>query len=134
MRKKVYIVTKGYYDDYTICGVYSTQELAEKMWKIFDDSRSSEWNAANIEEYELDKTPPEFVEGKKRYIVVLKNSGAVEDVYQSAPWGCCGLIEDSVPWHNNQGWTFTVWATTKKEALKKAKERLHQLIAEKQAT
>ena len=133
MGKKVYIVTKGYYDDYTICGVYSTQELAEKMRKVFDDSRKSKWDEARIEEYEIDKLPPDFVEGKKRYIVKLKRSGAIDEVYQTTPWTEEGLAEEITPWFNNQGWSFVVWATTRKEAIKKAKERLHQLIAEKQA-
>ena len=133
MGKKVYIVTKGYYDDYSICGVYSTQELAEKMRKVFDDSRKSKWDEARIEEYEMDKLPPDFVEGKKRYIVRLKRSGAVDEVYQATPWTEGGLVEEVVPWHNNQGWSFVVWANTRRQAIKKAKEKLLQLLANEQA-
>ena len=50
--KKVYVVTSGEYSDYSIVGVCSTRDNAEKM--VVADNARSMFCDARIEEYELD--------------------------------------------------------------------------------
>lgn len=52
---KIYVVTKGIYSDYHICGVAVNRKIAEKIAKYVDSSNLSEYSdKANIEEYETD--------------------------------------------------------------------------------
>ena len=50
--KKVYVVTSGEYDDYSIVGVCSTKKIADKMVEAND--ASCMFKDARIEEYEMD--------------------------------------------------------------------------------
>ena len=53
---RIYIVTRGRYSDYTICGAYSTLALAEGALPIFDGNGGSE--SARVEEFPIDEQLP----------------------------------------------------------------------------
>jgi len=74
---KVYVITKGEYSDYHICGVAVDAERAEVIRKHFDE----EWDPANIEEYDTDNYLDENLL-YSYYITILK-SGEVDYAYQN---------------------------------------------------
>ena len=50
---KVYVLTQGRYSDYSIVGIYSSMELAQKAYKLLE--AHNYWDGPNdIEEWELD--------------------------------------------------------------------------------
>ena len=57
---KVYVVTEGYYSDYKILAVFSTREKAERYIKLCQKYRDL-LNSLEIEEFELDREPEEYV-------------------------------------------------------------------------
>ena len=50
--KKIYVVTRGEYDDYRIVAAFSTYELAEQY---MEKHLATKYDPVWIEEYELDK-------------------------------------------------------------------------------
>lgn len=81
MSDKAWLVTSGYYSDYSVCAFFSTEEKA--------DAYAAATNAANgtkegsdyglrVEEYDLD---PDYVErGSKGFEVLVSESGDVVSV------------------------------------------------------
>lgn len=47
---KVYVITKGKYSDYHVCGVATDKETAEKLRVLNTDK----WDEANVEEFDTD--------------------------------------------------------------------------------
>lgn len=52
----IYVITKGCYSDYHICGVATSREIAEKMKKVFSDR----YNEADIEEFQENEYPQDY--------------------------------------------------------------------------
>lgn len=67
---KVYIITKGEYSDYHICGVSDDKERAEFLRKYFSD----DWRQAEIEIYDTDDFTP-VLEGNEMYTVTFNPDG-----------------------------------------------------------
>ena len=128
---KIYVVTKGDYSDYTIHGVYSTEELADEAAVLYSDSSDD----AEVETYELDDMP-DHVPGQKPWTVRMDKGGnaystsraSVDcfDVYNSM----CGPSGGTNSWDKSpDAMWFNVWAKDMKHAVKIANERRVQLIA-----
>ena len=114
-KKEVYVVTRGWYSDYSIEAVFSSEKKAQLLVNILDDAR--------IETYEIDSV--EIKEGHRCYIVRMKKDGTVVDVYQSRT-----SIDDiavSFDLHKNL-WSFQ-FAKDEEHAIKIANERRAQIIA-----
>lgn len=71
--EKVYMVTKGIYSEYKVCGVFSTKEKAERFITMFQDD--ADYN--DIEEMELNPIDKISI-GRLPYIVVINKSGNIE--------------------------------------------------------
>ncbi len=121
--KEIYIVTKGVYSDYRICGVFSKREDADLFAKVF---------CGVVEVYPLDSFPLEKLrEGWKAYRVEMDKYGDViywcedEDGYDAlkADWRECTRFD-------TQGHMITtVIARDPQHAAKIANERRTQLLA-----
>lgn len=69
---KVYVITKGEYSDYHICGVALDEERAKILAKKF----SSRWDDAEVEEYDTEKW--EEAASKNLYSIRFDEKGHVE--------------------------------------------------------
>lgn len=69
---KVYVITKGCYSDYHICGVVTDQEAAEKLVKLYSDRRDD----AEIEVFDTD-VPMGYLSGRLPYKVHFESNSMV---------------------------------------------------------
>lgn len=69
---KVYVITKGVYSDYHICGVAVDREIAEKLVPLFSDKLYD----AHIEEYDTDR-PLQCLAGRFPFTVYFYRDGDV---------------------------------------------------------
>lgn len=63
---KVYVITKGYYSDFHICAVTLDEQEANRLEKIYTDSRDD----ARVEEYDTDDHQP-LLCGRLPYVVTF---------------------------------------------------------------
>ena len=117
---KLLLVAAGYYSDYHLCGIYSTQEKAEYAKKLYD--------ADEIEEYALDELPV-HPKGMLLFSVSMKKDGDDSHVYQRD----ASEAEDADEWqplgNPTERFEFHMWAKDEEHAIKIANERRVQLIA-----
>ena len=78
----VYIVTHGDYSDYSILAAFSTREMAERFVAAYNQGESY-YDKADIEEYELDCPPDNWV----TYTVWFNEAGDV--TYLSSNVSAC---------------------------------------------
>jgi hypothetical protein len=115
---KLFMVTDGSYSDYHVCGIYSTQEAAERAKQVFNAHNS-------IEEIELDAVPAS-PPGLWRWGLRMEDDGSVPD----APYReSCEGVTESIKWFPMLVWAgqrpsvyFSVWAEDRKHAIKVANE------------
>lgn len=73
---KIYVLTKGQYSDYHICGVFDNEELARGFVKLFDGSlNKEEYDRYMIEEYEVNPFKMEVGKGYNPYFVRMRKNG-----------------------------------------------------------
>ena len=71
---KIYVITKGEYSDYHICDVAIDKERAESLVKF----HSSEYELAEIEEYDTEATPDEAIKNfEPIWYVHITPSGSI---------------------------------------------------------
>lgn len=130
MMTTIYLVSKGSYSDYHVCGVYSTREKADHAQKLFGDE-------AGIEVYDLDDVP-DAPPGLFRYSVTMSKSGDRARVCLVCVSGDVdpASVEFIPKFHS---WSepceahaadFRVWARDDEHAVKIANEKRTQMIAE----
>lgn len=74
--KKVYVLTKGCYSDYSIVGIFSTKEKLEEYKKYIPNN---DYN--DIEEYEINPNKPSLIKrGYSYWQVFMLKDGHVEKV------------------------------------------------------
>lgn len=79
---KVYVITKGAYSDYRICGVSLDKEEAQTIAQLCSDG----WGTAEVETYDPKEFSP-FLKGGKYYCVWLRGESVttietyIEDYY-----------------------------------------------------
>lgn len=122
--KFVYIVTKGKYSDYHICGVFSNRKRA----KFFADHIED----AKIEKWELD-SDVDILKHKQLYFVRMnKNGDTIEvgdiskDEFEVEYWNA---MRDESDFDINGNLFTTVFAKDEQEAVKIVNEKRIQLIA-----
>lgn len=125
---KIYVITKGEYSDYHICGVAVDKAEAKILARGYSDN----WDEARIEEYDTDNLSP-VLEGKTAYRVTFFRNG---DVYQidrrSIEYFEPGVM--LIPYPKNwNGATLHVflYADDEKSAIKIAAEKRAKFLAEK---
>ena len=118
---KVYIVTDGCYSDYTIRGVFSTEEKAKEYAAFFND-------ANEIEEYDLD-APFDFPTGMKPCNVHMGKDGN-GNIYWTDPEGFReSAAKISISYHGTPFLYRSMWARDKEHALKSTNEIRAMMIA-----
>jgi hypothetical protein len=122
-RMKVYIITKGEYSDYHICGVFSTMKVAKKASDLYGGD-------VEIEEHKLDVIPDHPVD-HLWYSVFMTKEGDTKNVSLSD-----STASRKVEWQPafELGVEFFMWAKDEKHAIKIANERRIQLIANNEWT
>jgi hypothetical protein len=126
----VWVVEQGEYSDYSVLGVYSTQEGAELAAGSVNgkDARASS-SLATVAEWPLDPNLEELRQGLSLWFVNMGKDGGVSSV------GKQGTLDPSnEPWWFNAGfgewrWIDCVWATDARHAVKVVNERRVQMIA-----
>ncbi len=127
----VYLVTTGEYSDYQVRGVYSSEERAGEVVKLY--------SSATIETYELD-VQPAHPTGKLWFEVQMKRDGSVEgcqhlgiDAREYVPENqdlVCEQTYHLADGEHRYDWmSFEMWARDKEHAVKIANERRASLIA-----
>jgi len=130
----IYIVTKGEYSDYHICGVFTDPIKAQEAKKLY----SEKCFETRVEEWEAD-IHTEHPAGTLIYQVIMSKDGIIDGVRQKsldiliAPHKNItkDIKEENITSRtgNNSYMSFTVWATDEAHAIKIANERREQLIA-----
>jgi hypothetical protein len=118
---KIYIATSGEYSDYTILGVFSSEENAKLI-------HGNDYDVS-IEEYELDTFVDLAKKGYKNYQVILNyETGDVESA-EVHSWG--SNFEYASCWYNlpPKKLNTTTLAKSREGAIKIVNERLAQLKA-----
>lgn len=123
--KKVYLVSRGSYSDYSIVALFSSKEKAETFMAYHPKTGYDSLN--DLEEFELDG-PTEFPVGKLAFRVRFTRDGEME-VAQTDPQ----YVRDFVrPYGDGKTMCTECWAADEKAAAKIANERRAQVIAENQ--
>lgn len=73
---KLYMVTTGEYEDYSVFGIYDTEDKANLVAGMLQDNEDN----VSIEPVELNRLYQEFLDGHNHYIVTIKKDGTVKDV------------------------------------------------------
>lgn len=124
---KVYVITKGEYSDYYICGVVTDQQKAETLARIMSDN----YGDARVEEYDTDEFSPIF-EGKSAYCVMfLENGDVFKIVEESISYFEPGVCESIPKWCNGIALQVRVYAKDQKSAVKIAAEKRAKFLAGK---
>lgn len=121
---KVYIVTTGYYSDYSIHSVYTNKELAIEVMDTLPES--------NIEEYEVDIVPDymnKIRNGYKVYYIQMKKDGTVRYMNECHPIEGECVMRLAVITPSIICLVGTIWAKSQEHALKIINEKRTMLIA-----
>jgi len=132
----VYIVTDGYYSDYSIRGVFTTKENAEKF------IQAHAFDGPLIEEYEADNLNEEIQNGNMLFDVRIDKDGNNAKAEKASPdYGgnykdyIEGAYVDENKWlgkdcSHNARIRNSVWAKDETHAIKIANERRIRVLAE----
>lgn len=125
---KVYVITKGIYEDYTICGVSVDEAAAEKIRKYFSDDEED----AQIEVFDTFDMIP-IIDNTTRYVVRFDYSGKLVSVREDRTWLTVDKKESPeiknlskiLPegWLN-MGYEVTLWADDPQDAFNHANDIL----------
>ena len=77
--KKIFVVTSGEYSDYSISGIFSTKQLAQKYIDSFGN-RDVYSSFNKIEVHNLDPFEIELRDGYKPYFLRMDKDGNVSDI------------------------------------------------------
>lgn len=120
---KVYLVTEGDYSDYHVIGVYSTQEKA-------NEAKELHMSTNDLEEYEVDHIAEGYVQGMKKYSIVMDRDGNLLESYYYGPVSAAyGRISTATKIHGLNGFNTHMWAESMEHAVKIANERRVRIIA-----
>ena len=130
---KVFLITSGTYEDYSIACICSTPEKAAEAVKLFEESK--------IEEYEMDAIP-EHPQGLFPYHVVMATNGEfMVEVANASMVKSMEVIKipqrlstsevlNRMPEYCQAHGTFYLWAKHEQDAVRIANEIRLQLIVE----
>lgn len=131
---KVYVITKGAYSDYHICGVATDKKKAEILRKAF----SNICDKAEIETYETDQFITEIESGFKLYDCALKDGEDLSISTYLYGLDCLDYMTDSDfrVRRFSKGWCapgygIKVWAKDEDHARKIAADKIAEYKARK---
>lgn len=118
---KVYLVSTGDYSDWTVRGLFSTLDLAEKCNAMLND-------ANGVEEWEVDALADRVQRGVSVWVVWSKDGG-VADVSNAYSFGVGGEeVIGVVEWFQ-RGMRVYVEAVDKAHAIKIAADKFREFVA-----
>ena len=123
---KVYLVSTGSYSDWSVRGLFSARETAEKCKALLEDSN-------NVEEWELDALADRVARGVTVWLVWSKEGGVV-DVSHTYANGfdclCGGEAMGRVAWFPDHGDKMRVYveATDEAHATKIAADKFREHV------
>lgn len=125
---KVYVITKGIYSNYHICGVALDKERANRLASFF----SSRYAKAEVEEYDTECIV-ERPDGTGMWSVSFKKD-LFEGVAAAANviTGLIGSDSEHVVYRSPEDMEVYVWAKDEESAIKIASERRAMYLAELQ--
>ena len=134
---KIYVITKGDYSDYHICGVATDPEKAERLAKIHTDR----WDDAQVEEYDTDRGE-DLLEGRFPFAVCFfdwrdprVDDEKENDSFEPGIEALDQLQEENVdflrPIYYGPKMTVRLYAPDEQTALKIAQDKRAQYLAEK---
>lgn len=131
MKSKVWLVSHGDYSEYTIDGVFDTEEKAKAFASYWDGVKGESEYAPcyEVEEMALNPGIPQIRKGYKLFLVRMGRDGDTLDVY------VCNFVGDDVSeifredWRGSSHLLTYCWAKDEQHAVKIANERRVQLIA-----
>lgn len=124
---KVYLVSTGSYSDWSVRGLFSTREIAEKCKAMLED-------ANDVEEWELDALADRVARGVKVWMVWSKDGGVV-DVAYAYDNGIDTLVKPEhtgkVVWFPDHGDKMRIYveATDEAHATKIASDKFREHVA-----
>ena len=119
---KCWTIEQGSYSDYRIVGVFSTEENAKRVLKIYNKTQT--YDEAYIEERDLDPIIAELNAGLHGYKVKHTAKGMFVE-----PCSDMLICEDC---RFKGGAVYYVWAENDQAAIKIAAERHAQFVAQQQ--
>ena len=138
--KTVWVVEQGSYSDYRVVGVFSSEENAQIIADVLNDSKDGIYDKASIDEWALDPGVHNLRKGYHLYRVFMREDGTVERCERQETNSY--TMKDGVRmWHRTRApfyqgnpdapdvVTATVWAKDDHHAIKITNEHRARLIA-----
>ena len=127
---KVYVITKGQYSDYRICGVSTDKDKARLLQKACDGHNI--WSESRIETYETDQYVTEIESGLQLYYCETNGDLNIVNIDKE----CLEPLEDEdfnpkTDKNKNYYWVY-VWAKDKDHARKIAVDKIAEYMAHKE--
>lgn len=124
---KVYVITKGAYSDYHICGVSLDKNMADKIAEGCSDS----YEDAEVEVYDTEEFSPLLKGGSLFFVRLVYGTNEIEVCEED--WDCTlGRINKVIPMIRNQGCFTYVIAQDEEHARKIGSDILFQYKYEKE--
>lgn len=124
---KVYVITKGAYSDYHICGVSLEKNLADKI----AEGCSDKYEDADVEVYDTEEFSPLLKGGSVFFVRLVYGTNEIE-VYEEDWDYMLGRINKVIPMIRNQGCFTYVVAEDEEHARKIGSDILFQYKYEKE--
>ena len=125
-QENIFIVTQGDYSDYHICGVFTSEELAQKF---IDSFGIQKWDVMRIEEYSLNPLEIELRKGYIPFFVRMSKEGeCIEITVEDSCYGYT-INADEFGFDIKLNLYYHVFAKDEQHAIKIVNEKRGQLIA-----
>jgi hypothetical protein len=132
--KSIWLIEQGEYSDYSVRGVFSTKENAERIAALF----AGGYDTPSVNEWTLDPGVEETLKGWKQYNLTILRDGTVERCEPGRSY--LNLADHEWLWERTKAPAYqgkgipdalqlTVWAADEVHAVKVANERRVQWIA-----
>lgn len=115
---KIYVITEGEYDDYTILGVTTDRAVAERMVELYSDDHG--WYSPKIEEHD-DTQMAEIADKKPAWNVTLWFNGGIDAERRCSPYEPECYTREEIKWFDRT--EYIVPGNTREEAIEEAKKR-----------
>lgn len=138
--KSVWVIERGEYSDYSVVGVFSSRENAERVAQRINASEYA-YSLAEVAEWQLNPGVDALNSGLSRFRVLMLRDGTTEDVRRDDdPWSGFSLASTFHLWERSEAPAYVgenigdvlaadVWAEDEQHAVKIANERRVQMIA-----
>ena len=122
---KVWLATEGSYSDYSVEGVFSSEEKAKAFMGAFP---GGDWNDVTV--WEVDQVSPDIESGRKPYCVRMDREGNTVSVkVEKNSYGYTTYMYNDVNFDVHGNIYCYVWAKDEQHAIKITNERRIMTLA-----